>query len=130
MRWTEADLMVYQGRQGTQSGNTLIAHEADTKQQDAMPEDVLLQHIRATARRLGFVSYHTRNSRKSDPGFPDLLCCNGTRILAIETKSATGKVTSEQALWLSMLQQTGKVETYVLRPADLPQIETILRGTP
>jgi hypothetical protein len=59
-----------------------------------------------------------------------LLCCNGTRILAIETKSATGKVTSEQALWLSMLQQTGKVETYVLRPADLPQIETILRGTP
>lgn len=93
-----------------------------------MREEDLLEHILALARRLGWLAYHTRDSRRSAEGWPDVVLCNGDRLIITELKSARGTLTEQQALWLEMLQHTGKAEVYIWRPADLPQIAEILQG--
>lgn len=51
-------------------------------------------------------------------GFPDLLLVRSPRIVAAELKSASGKVTPEQAAWLADLAASG-IECHVWRPANL-----------
>ena len=42
--------------------------------------------ITLTARAFGWLVYHTYNSRRSEPGFPDLVLVKGNRILFREVK--------------------------------------------
>jgi hypothetical protein len=79
------------------------------------------------ARLYGYLCYHTFDSRRSGIGFPDLAMTDGKRILYVELKSATGKVSAPQKLWLSMLAHAG-AEVYLWRPADLESIPEILLG--
>lgn len=58
-------------------------------------------------------------------GFPDLIAVRGTRMLAIELKSAKGRVSAAQQAWLTALAETG-VETFVWRPRDLDDIPRIV----
>jgi hypothetical protein len=92
-----------------------------------MPESALLRHVRALAKRYGWLLYHTHDSRNSEAGFPDCVLTNGTRVFWVELKSATGKMTEEQALWIEMLRHAGQ-EVFIWRPADRPNIEALLRG--
>ena len=62
--------------------------------------------------------YHTWSSVRSNPGFPDLVCCGPGGILFRELKTATGKVTAAQARWLERLR-AGGADASVWRPADL-----------
>jgi len=76
----------------------------------------------------GWKVYHTFDSRKSEKGFPDLILLRGLKLLAIECKTTTGKVTEEQANWLIAFSHVERVEAMVLRPAeDLDAIELVLR---
>lgn len=77
------------------------------------------------AKELGWLTYHTRDSRKSEEGFPDLVLVRD-RIVWMELKSATGKPTAPQLCWIEAL---GGVfaEVYLFRPADWPQIERVLQ---
>jgi hypothetical protein len=93
-------------------------------------EEALLQHIRALAKRTGWLTYHTHDSRRSEDGWPDLVLCDGKRLIIAELKSATGKLTPEQMSWLALLAHTGKVECYVWRPTDWEGIVAILQGQP
>lgn len=71
------------------------------------------------ARMLGYLTYHTHDSRKSAPGFPDLVLVHprsGALIFA-ELKSATGKVTREQDEWLRALALRGV--SFLWRPVHL-----------
>jgi hypothetical protein len=70
--------------------------------------------------------YHTRDSRGSDPGFPDLVLVRQPRIIFAELKSAGGRMSAHQKLWLAALLGC-PVEVYLWRPADRPDIEMILR---
>lgn len=49
------------------------------------------------------------------------------RVIFAELKTRTGKLTPEQATWLSVLRQTGCVEVYEWRPADWEAICAIFR---
>lgn len=98
--------------------------------EEGMPEGSLLARIRALASQHGYLTYHTHDSRKSELGFPDLVLCNGRRLLMYELKTRTGKLTMEQWRWLSLLEHTGIVECGVWRPQDLAQIPDVLKRKP
>jgi hypothetical protein len=73
-------------------------------------------------------SYHTHDSRRSDPGFPDLVLVRGGRIVFAELKLTGKKPTPEQYRWLDLLRAVAlaaphAVEVYLWTPADWNQIE-------
>lgn len=74
----------------------------------------------------GFACYHTYSSRRSAPGFPDLICVRPPRILAIELKAKDGRVSAEQREWLDLLSAVPGVEVFVFRPADWAEVERVL----
>jgi len=68
-----------------------------------------------------------RTAQAGDTGFPDLVLAHPTRgVIFAELKSAIGKLTFTQQLWIDALRQGG-AEAYVWRPADLDQIKHILK---
>lgn len=71
---------------------------------------------------------HRWTTSTSVVGWPDLFCWNPTlgRRLAIELKSATGRLTAEQTVVLDELERSG-VETLVVRPGDLQMLANVLR---
>ena len=51
-------------------------------------------------------------------GWPDLFIAGHGRAIAVELKSATGRLTPMQKSWLNELKAAG-IETHIWRPADL-----------
>lgn len=88
-----------------------------------MTEAQLLAKIRYLGRFYGWRTYHTHDSRRSEPGFPDLVLVHAGqhRVIFAELKTATGRTTPEQDAWLADLTAAG-VEAYLWRPADLPRV--------
>lgn len=60
-------------------------------------------------------------------GFPDLILLKGRRLLAVELKTETGRVTPEQRKWLTGLAAAG-VEVDVWRPSDTALAVAVLAG--
>jgi hypothetical protein len=79
------------------------------------------------AKLQGWMAYHTHDSRRSEPGFPDCVLARAPRLILAELKRETGQLTEEQQAWLDELAGCGSVEVYVWRPADWPEIERTLR---
>ena len=48
---------------------------------------------------LGYAVYHTFDSRRSQPGYPDLTLCKDGRLIFLEVKTEKGKVRPEQIAW-------------------------------
>ncbi len=73
---------------------------------------------------------HRWTTTTSVTGWPDLYCWHPRqrRTLALELKTATGRLTPEQRLVLDSLAAAG-VETAVIRPADLQDLARRLRTT-
>lgn len=93
-----------------------------------MSEAQLQAAVLELASILGYLVYHTYDSRRSQKGFPDLTLVRGDRLLFVELKDAKRKVTPEQKVWLAALNETG-ADVFVWRPKDWlsGQIETVLR---
>jgi len=72
--------------------------------------------VRELALLHGWLIYHTHDSRRSDPGFPDLVLVR-ERVVYAELKREKGKLTAEQKAWRYSLNGAG-AETYVWRPSD------------
>jgi hypothetical protein len=83
------------------------------------------------AAHTGWRVYHTRDSRGSQPGFPDLVLVSGkqARLLFVELKSSKGRLSTPQRQWLSDLA-AARAETAVWRPADWDEVVAVLRGKP
>lgn len=81
-----------------------------------MTEKQLQAAIVECARLLGWLTYHTFDSRRSSPGFPDLILIRGGRLIAAELKSETGKMRPEQDAWLEAFIGTGALAA-VWRPS-------------
>lgn len=97
-----------------------------------LKEADFLQQIRHLAKQFGWMEYHTYDSRRSTPGWPDLVLCRPPELLIIEVKTATGRLTSAQRQWITCLSWCG-IETHVWRPSDMDYIFERLRpksGTP
>ncbi|MCZ2261385.1 VRR-NUC domain-containing protein [Isoptericola sp. QY 916] len=92
-----------------------------------MSEESLQRRVLRLARELGWKAYHTYDSRRSQPGWPDLALVSAKRrrFLVAELKKERGVVSAEQHAWLTALAAAG-VETHVWRPTDLLD-ETVLR---
>jgi hypothetical protein len=85
-----------------------------------MTEQALQDAVLELAQRLGWLAYHTHDSRRSQPGFPDLVLVNtrARRLLFVELKRATGRLSPTQRQWLDALAATGAT-AHIWRPSDL-----------
>lgn len=72
----------------------------------------------------GWLHYHTYDSRRSDPGFPDLvLVKTGRPVLFYEVKTEKGRVSMAQQSWLGSLNRSNsQVKAMVVRPSDRDHI--------
>lgn len=104
-------------------GDTAIREETLP---DETPEGVLLGRVRALAKAHGFLTYHTYRSTRSETGFPDVVLTNGVSLIFAELKTNTGKLTPAQGQWLSLLDHTETVETFIWRPMNWADIVTRL----
>ena len=92
---------------------------------DENPSEKRFQsHVISLAQAHGWLHHHTYDSRRSVPGFPDLILVRD-RLIAAELKTARGRVTPAQTDWLEALAAAG-IETYIWRPADWHQIHAVL----
>ena len=84
-----------------------------------LSEKLFMGRVIAGANALGYLVYHTHDSRRSTAGWPDLVLCHpkSHRLLIVEVKTDAGKVSVAQQMWLDALILAG-VEALVLRPAD------------
>ena len=73
--------------------------------------------IVSAARQLGWRAYHTYDSRRSAPGFPDLVLVRGRRIVYAELKSERGVMSAAQYQWLRDLVCAGQ-DVFLWRPSD------------
>jgi hypothetical protein len=83
----------------------------------------------ALAKLLGYRVYHTFDSRRSEPGFPDLILIRGYRLVAIELKSTIGDLTEAQKEWLRAFDAVTQVDAIVVRPGpNLDLVEQFLEA--
>ena len=96
--------------------------------QDAMTERQLQDDIVSEAKLLGWKVHSVWNSQHSPAGWPDLFLVHPQtgRRLALELKTARGKVSIEQEQWLSALAVCG-IPAMVIRPCDRDVVREWLR---
>lgn len=78
------------------------------------------------ARRAGWLAYHTRDSRKSAAGFPDLVLVRLSRVLWRELKIRDEQPTAAQKTWIEALELAGQ-DVAVWRPEQWPEIVEALK---
>ena len=95
----------------------------------AITEKDWLAQVRQAAEKLGYLVYHTHDSRRSDPGFPDLVLVNmeKKRLVFAELKREKGKILAEQQLWIDTLREAGQ-EAHIWRPSDIDRVIEVLSG--
>lgn len=94
-----------------------------------MTEKQLQAAIVHLARLYGYRVYHTFDSRKSEPGYPDLHLVHPSKRVSmlVELKRENGKLSKPQEAWIADLTAAG-VDVRVWRPSDLDTIPGILNG--
>ena len=81
-------------------------------------ERTLENHLKWIAQDLGLLLYHTYDSRRSAPGFPDLVIAGPGGVLFRELKTEKGRLTVHQERWGNILAASG-ADIGVWRPSDL-----------
>ncbi len=91
-------------------------------------EKQLQAQVVQLARLTGWRCYHTHDSRRSTPGFPDLVLVRPPRCLFVELKTLSGRLRPAQAAWLEALAKVERApEAYLWRPGDFGDIQSTLR---
>lgn len=70
--------------------------------------------------------YHTFDSRRSHPGWPDLVLCRAPELLVVELKTDKGRVSAAQAAWLGDLEECG-IAVAVWRPRNFEEAHERLK---
>lgn len=84
-----------------------------------MTEAELQANVMEAITTLGLLGFHVFDSRRSNPGFPDVVAVGRNGVLYRELKTETGRVTRMQQYWLDTLRAAGQ-DVDVWRPADWP----------
>jgi hypothetical protein len=95
----------------------------------------------------GWLAYHTHDSRRSQPGFPDLVLVRGPELIFAELKTDAGRLKRAQEEWVAALERVSSairgagltvdvspdvmpvipaVDVYVWRPADFDDLHARL----
>lgn len=74
----------------------------------------------------GFLAYHTHNSRRSEPGFPDWVFLKPPKLVIAELKTMKGRFTAEQEQWLDLLSLVPGIIVKRWRTADWDDIQRTL----
>ena len=90
-----------------------------------MTEAAFMGQIIDTARLLGWRCYHTADSRRSQAGYPDLTLVRD-RIVFLEVKTETGRISTEQADWIAAINAAGGT-ALVVRPSQWDEIVASLK---
>lgn len=87
------------------------------------------QQLTTAAKRMGYRCYHTHDSRKSEPGFPDVVLASPRqkRIVYAELKQDGENLSEDQAWWAAALLEAGH-EWYLWRFKDWNTALAILAG--
>ena len=113
-----------EGHQGRDTGDYIDGAEA-VKRFAFRNEREFQAHVVEMAEALGWLVFHPYDSRRSQPGFPDLCMVRGGRLIFAELKTSKGRLTHTQRSWIMALGETA-AETYVWRPGSRDAIEEIL----
>jgi hypothetical protein len=89
-------------------------------------EKAFMGRVTDYAKLTGWLVYHTHDSRRSQPGFPDLVLLRAPVALFVECKSERGRLRAEQAVFLDTLTACG-CDARVWRPGDWPEVVETLR---
>ncbi len=105
-----------------------------------MSEAELQDSVVKMAIDLGWMFFHPVWSRKSEPGFPDLVLVKPPRLIFAELKREKGKLTKGrwnkaktrwlpgQDEWAEALEACPGAEYYLWKPSDLNELtETLMR---
>ncbi len=90
------------------------------------PEKDFMASVIDVALLGGWLVYHAYDSRRSPPGFPDLVLSKDGRVIFAELKSRTGYLRKTQREWLDSLRENPGIEVYLWRPADIDGIHRLL----
>jgi hypothetical protein len=85
-------------------------------------------HVARLAESHEWEVFHVFDSRRSKPGFPDLLMIKGSRLLVCELKVGKNTTTADQDKWLALFRTVG-AEAFRWYPADWPALVSTLTGT-
>ena len=110
-RWTETELAA---KGLTDKPERKVPAWVSIPCREDMSEDEFQRRVLQLAKALGWEHYHTHDSRRSNPGFPDLVLWRD-RLLFRELKTNTGKATPAQLETLFALQGAG-ADARVWRP--------------
>jgi len=117
-----------EGRVRDASGK-LIQGPAPTPSPAAtISEEEFQAAVEDLARRNGWLVYHTRDSRKSKEGFPDVVALRAGRQVVAELKVGDNRPTAAQETWLEAWRLVPGAEVFVWRPTDWTTIEATLGG--
>ena len=92
----------------------------------SITEKKFMSQIIRIAKAYGWICYHTFDSRRSEPGFPDLVLVRET-VLFRELKTDDGKLTPEQKAWGDKLRNAG-ANYAVWRPSMAQEITKEIQG--
>ncbi len=90
-------------------------------------EKAFMSTVLDFAKLTHWMTYHAHDSRRSQPGFPDIVMIRPPRLLFCELKSETGQLSQAQQHWLALLRLVPCIETFVWRPSDWLAIEATLK---
>lgn len=85
-----------------------------------MTEKQFQAEVVDAAKRLGWSVYHTNDSRRCEPGFPDLVLVRD-RVLYRELKTEIGRLSASQKVWGEKLVGAG-ADYAVWRPSEMRDI--------
>ena len=87
---------------------------------DLVYEKDLQTTIQQAAHLYGYLTYHTYDSKRSEPGFPDLVIVGHGKLFMWELKSQDGVLTTAQIRWLDALRSIDSPPVVdVVIPSDL-----------
>lgn len=115
------------------TGRAMVSLITEAKMRDS---------ILSAARELGWLAYATHDSRRSEPGFPDLVLVKPPRVIFAELKTEKGRIRKGkwnrgktrwlpgQDDWLNALLECPGVEPCLVRPAGLEDFYKLLIEAP
>ncbi|WDF32233.1 VRR-NUC domain-containing protein [Arthrobacter agilis] len=97
----------------------LTAAEHRLKMCNEWSEKQLQDKIVQLAEELGWMTFHIYDSRRSNPGWPDLVLVHPVRrrLIIWELKSKNGRATPAQLTWLTALRNLG-LNVGIKKPED------------